>query len=123
MPKFDVHVYANVRLKVKGIEAESHEKAIDQVEDMDFHEIFDNDHPIEGEHVEWAEETLGFLVDGLDDQGDLVDKNSWWFNSDKVHELMRRCLECGYTCNDPVRPRKRGGTFCPLCLGHMVVAD
>jgi hypothetical protein len=70
--KYDVHIYAVVRVKVPGVEAESQTDAIEQAEEqVDFNALFDSRrfslYP--GiECVEYADETSGYLVDEEGDE-------------------------------------------------------
>jgi hypothetical protein len=69
--QFDVHIYAVVRVKVSGIEAESQQDAIKKAEDAtDLHAMFRGDvdafssYPVESEYTEDVE---SFLVDEVGD--------------------------------------------------------
>jgi len=64
---FDVHVYPVARVKITGIEAYSHEAAIKQAEQTDFHELLRNEPKAGSSDIEYAEEIAGFLVDEPDD--------------------------------------------------------
>lgn len=69
--KYDVHIYAVVRVKVTGIEAESQTDAIPKAEEaVDLYRLFDrNTHlPEAVAHVEYADENSYFLVDNQDDE-------------------------------------------------------
>lgn len=67
--KYDVHLYAVVRVKVNDIEADSQTEAIDKAESLvNFNSLFDASRPSRVvEHVEYADEVNAALVD---EQGD-----------------------------------------------------
>jgi hypothetical protein len=72
MPKFDVHVYEVVRVKVIGVEADSPEHACEQAKECyDPHNLLLQRSPSDPQidHVEWAEETTNYLVDPYNDKG------------------------------------------------------
>jgi len=69
--KYDVHVYATVRVMVPGIEAESQEEAIKTAQaqldnDQTLYELFD--HPENEVVTSYAEEITGYLVDETGDE-------------------------------------------------------
>jgi hypothetical protein len=74
MAKFNVHVYAIVRITVPGVEGENAieaaknaEKEIDGVEENGFYKMFQN---INSKYeTAYAEEIESFLVDPLDENG------------------------------------------------------
>ena len=75
MPRYVVHVYAVVRVPIKGVNAESPEEAVKKVdEEINLHEILDK-----GE-VEYAEDVTEYLVDEVGDDGDI--KRSFWLDRD-----------------------------------------
>jgi hypothetical protein len=71
MPHFDVHLYAVVRLKVTGVEADSPQNAARKAERMvNLHDA------VAGGETEYAEEIEGFLVDLLDESGQRIEGES-----------------------------------------------
>ena len=75
MPRYVVHVYAVIRVPIKGVNAESPEEAVKKVdEEINLHEILDK-----GE-VEYAEDVTEYLVDEVGDDGDI--KRSFWLDRD-----------------------------------------
>ena len=73
--RYDVHIFTVVRVKVVGVEAGSHEEAMQKADDqVDFNRLFSR---IPG--VEWAEEHSHALVD---DHGDTEYENSRWYDAD-----------------------------------------
>lgn len=82
--KYNVHLYALVRVKVNGIEAESQTEAIDKAEGLiNFNDLFDDDHPSYArgvvDHIEYAEEIPHALVD---EDGDRDYENSQLYDVD-----------------------------------------
>ena len=77
--KYDVHVYAVVRVKCPGIEAESQKDAIRKVEDVDLNRLFANPSLVGGNvsQVEYADEDAYFLVD---EEGDDDRDRSVWYD-------------------------------------------
>ena len=86
-PKFDVHVFTVVRLKVAGVAAESPEAAIKAALAHPVHR--DLDRALEPLGAEWAEEHSHFLVDVV---GDEEFEQSRWFHSrdEPLLELLER---------------------------------
>ena len=84
--KYDVHLYATVRVKVSGIEADSMVEAIVQATKIGLDLTFPTtNHPtFEGHRVysEYADEVTYYLVDESDDEDH---ENSKWFN-EKMRE-------------------------------------
>ena len=71
MPKYDVHIYPIVRLRVAGVEADSPEEAARRAEEsLDLHRL------VACGAAEYAEDLDGFLVDPLDARGEPVDGQS-----------------------------------------------
>ena len=77
MPKYNVHVYTIVRVKVPDIEAASPECAAELAGGgaiLDWYKLFDI-----GANIEWAEMHYDFLVDEIDEKGRVrtvrLDKN------------------------------------------------
>lgn len=77
--KYDVHFYELLRVKIKGVEADSTQKAIDAADKL-FQEqdIFDLSNKIF--ETELAEERVTVLVDPLDDKGEVIYEGSNWFD-------------------------------------------
>lgn len=68
MPKYDVHIYAVVRVKVSGVEADNMPEAIESaVEQADIDELFPHRVYPWGVETEDAEEIVGYLVDVVGD--------------------------------------------------------
>jgi len=62
MSKYDVHIYAVVRVCVKGINAQDYLDAIKKVEEsIDLHRVLDRDY-VEC-YTEYAEDVESYLVD------------------------------------------------------------
>jgi hypothetical protein len=85
--KHNVHLYAVVRVKVSGIEADSHEEAIEIAEQrVDMNMLFDG---LQGprapdiEYTEYADEITEFLVD---EEGDEENEHSdyWKYKDGKL---------------------------------------
>ncbi len=66
---YDVHIFAEVRVKVTGTEADSQTEAINKTQELvDLYQLFDKESPLPHvAHTEWNEEFVGFLVDQADD--------------------------------------------------------
>ena len=61
--KYNVHIYAVVRLKVENIEADTHRDAIcSALESVDFYREF------EGKRTEYAEDITSYVVDEVGDE-------------------------------------------------------
>jgi len=77
--KYTVHVFPIVRVKVPDVEAESQEKAIEQVNtkidsgEINLHAMLDRD------GIEYAEDVDGYHVD---EENDPEYKNSTWYDKD-----------------------------------------
>lgn len=92
MPKFNVHLFTRVRVKVADVEANSPAEASRIAENgVGFHELLNDRgacYPVgHGEArldgVEWAEEVLdAVLVDPVDQNGDVVEDGSCWLDAD-----------------------------------------
>ena len=75
MPKYDVHIYAVVRVPIRGVDAKSPEEAVKKVdEEVNLHEILDRG------IVEYAEDVTEYLVDEVELNGDI--KRSFKLNKD-----------------------------------------
>jgi len=75
MPKYDVHIYAVVRVPIRGVDAKSPEEAVKKVdEEVNLHEILDRG------IVEYAEDITEYLVDEVGDDGKI--KRSFWLDRD-----------------------------------------
>ena len=62
--KYDVHIFAIVRVKVAGISAESQAEAIEKAEDsVDLYRLFDNPGAFGVEATEFADGISHYLVD------------------------------------------------------------
>lgn len=101
--KYDVHVYAIVRVKVTDIEAETQEAAVEKAENRVFElgeELFLRSYvPIEDiGHTEWAEDIHGFLVD---EHGDSEYERTQAYTSNKKPAGPYTCLSCG---QEPPKP-------------------
>jgi hypothetical protein len=66
--KYDVHVFATIRVKVSDVEAESQEEAIKKAEDsIDFYDLLLD---VKGKDTEFAEEIGYYLVDEHGDRAE-----------------------------------------------------
>jgi hypothetical protein len=100
--KFDVHLWVLARVKVEGVEAETHEAAIVAAQDRFYegaHEYFRDDRPrgLDAAEVE--------LADGEPPAYYLVDEHG-----DKEHERSR------YYCSDGQTELLTGGGCCAMCV-------
>jgi hypothetical protein len=70
--KYQVHIYATVRVKTEPIEANSQLEAMQKADELNLHEIFDRaitrKFDPEIEHIEYAEEITGYMVDNVGDE-------------------------------------------------------
>ncbi|MGA2259876.1 MAG: hypothetical protein ABSH28_00405 [Acidobacteriota bacterium] len=68
--RYNVHIFAVVRVKVPDVEAGSHQDAIKKaVECTNLNDLFDLVSPVPGvEHTEYGEEISHYLVDEVDDE-------------------------------------------------------
>jgi hypothetical protein len=67
--KYNVHIYATVRVKVCGVEANSQVEAMKMAEvNTDLHELFPYKTQADGTETEYAEEVTGYLVDQHGDE-------------------------------------------------------
>jgi hypothetical protein len=81
--KYDVHIYATVRVKVCGVEANSQKEAIKKAEaQTDLYETLGES----GHGTEYAEEITGFLVD---EEGDTEYQQTRSYNG-KGNQLRNR---------------------------------
>lgn len=66
---YDIHIFAEVRVKVPGIEADSQIEAIKKAQELvNLYQLFDKESPLPHvAHTEWNEEMHGFLVDQASD--------------------------------------------------------
>lgn len=88
--KYDVHLFTIVRVKVSGVEADSHSEAAKKAaEQTDMDALFNSD------TTEWSEEHSHALVDVV---GDTTYEKSRWLNKDLTRTL---------NFNRP-RPKKKG---------------
>ena len=78
--KYDVHIFALVRVKVAGIAAQSQAEAIVKAEDsVDLYHLFDNAGAFGVEATEFADEITHYLVDEV---GDLTHQRSRFYEAD-----------------------------------------
>ena len=87
MPKYNVHIFAVVRVKFKDIEADSQEQAIKIAsKDADFHQMFDKylepAGVFDAPEIEYAEEEAYYLVDEAGDEE--YEKSRWHDGAFKV---------------------------------------
>ena len=81
--KYDVHIYATVRVKVCGVEANSQKEAIAKAEEQtDLYETIGN-----CPGADYAEEITGFLVD---QEGDEEYRHTRSYNANKNQHRPRR---------------------------------
>ena len=74
MPKFDVNIYTIVRVKISNVEANSPKEAAEFISHTNFYDRF------KGEDQEWAEQHESYLVDEVDENGEIIDyDNSQYF--------------------------------------------
>ena len=82
MNKYDVHIYAVVRVKLEGIEADSQREATDEArkrfEDGRIGEKLGLILPTNATHAEYADEVVRFLVD---EQGNEEYRRSQWYDA------------------------------------------
>ena len=78
--KYNVHIYATVRVKVLDVEANSQEEAITRVRDhVNLNDLLNRTHPLSNvEHVEFVDEITGYLVD---EQGDEEHERSRFYEA------------------------------------------
>ena len=74
MAKYNVHVYAIVRVLVSDVEAENHVEAMKKAERR-----ANLDSLFSGRNTEYADELDGFLVD---EEGDVEHERSTWYEKD-----------------------------------------
>ena len=80
--KYSVVMYSVVRMRVKQIEANSYEEAIEKAEEIDLSDLLDIrlDHP-NIDRVEFDDSTVeSFLVDPLDAHGEVIYEGSKWID-------------------------------------------
>lgn len=96
--KYDIHFYELLRVKIKDVEANSTQKAIDAADKL-FPErnIFDLSNKIFD--TELADEHVTVLVDPLDDKGEVIYEESNWYDwpghisrSDTAIQLLEKAL-------------------------------
>jgi phosphoribosylanthranilate isomerase len=86
--KYDVHIYATVRVKVCGVEAESQVEAIKNAEaNTNLHELFPYKTQADGTETEYAEEVTGYLVD---EHGDAEYSRTRYYNADMTPQNITR---------------------------------
>lgn len=97
MPKYNVHIYVVVRVRVDGIEADDMPSAITKAEEtQDFHTLFD----CEADNIEYAEDSDGYLVDVVGD-GE-YEQSRFYCKDGQTPQTYRdsdgkvhlRCFEC-----------------------------
>lgn len=66
---YGVHIFAEVRVKVPAIEADSQTEAIKKAQELvNLYRLFDKESPLPHvAHTEWNEEIHGFLADQAND--------------------------------------------------------
>lgn len=94
MPKYDVHIFAVVRVKVPNVEASNRVQACKRAEDrVDFYGLLRQDHPQACvEDMEYAEETSHYLVDVV---GDIDYEKSKWLCNNYQEMSDKHCSKCG----------------------------
>ena len=71
MPKYNVHVYAVVRVQFEGLEAETPQDAISAaIGNRDLHASFSPAGKFALEAHEYADDNVGYLVDQIDSHGE-----------------------------------------------------
>jgi hypothetical protein len=86
--KYDVHIYATVRVKVCGVEANSQAEAMKKAEEQtDLYETIGN-----CPGTDYAEEITGFLVD---EAGDTEYHKTRYYNQDGKPEPMSSARTAG----------------------------
>jgi hypothetical protein len=95
--KFDVHIFTVVRVKISGVEAESHAEAAKKAnESVDMNALFNSERFLTQDVVtEWADEHSHALVDVV---GDTEYTKSKWLSKDLTRTM---------NFNRP-RPKKKG---------------
>ena len=91
MPKYNVHLYAVVRMRFDDIEADSQVDAISIAEGLDLHKEVENlGRPTsEATNYEYADENVYFLVDEVDDD-QYLRSESYKFSLDKKYLVTDR---------------------------------
>lgn len=78
MKKYNTHIYAVVRVKVPNVESATPKGCNivrnPKVQDLDLHSILDGNH--NGYEVEYAEDITGYVIDPLDENGEVEYNNS-----------------------------------------------
>jgi DNA-directed RNA polymerase subunit RPC12/RpoP len=126
---YDVHIFAEVRVKIPSIEADSQTEAIRKAEELaDLYQLFDKESPAaHASHTAWNEEIHGFLVDQADDP---EHEQSNFYKPDGVtieNDFYKTTVEgeTGPTVVlTPVSPGKcklEGPYECPTCHGHVML--
>jgi len=89
--EYDVHIFAIVRVKFRGIKAASMEKAIRIAEREDLHALIDRQHAVDQAdkglcaHVEYNDEKHGAFVDVVGD-GDYLLSQHFRFEDDAIQK-------------------------------------
>ena len=83
--KYAVNLYPTVRVKVTDVEADSVAEAVAKAEaSINLHDVLDNTSPrvANVDHIEWddGEKMNFFLVDPLDEQGEIIEEESQWLD-------------------------------------------
>ena len=91
MSKHNVHLFLEVRVKLSGIEADTHAEASEKAQELiadRLHDWLDRDlsENLDGVIAEHTEYTEGaphlVLVDQLDADGQMIDSNSIWLDAE-----------------------------------------
>jgi hypothetical protein len=78
--KYDVHIFAVVRVKIAGVDAESQTEAIVNAEDsVDLYRLFENPGAFGVEATDFADEITHYLVDEV---GDSTYERSRFYEAD-----------------------------------------
>lgn len=81
MPKFDVNIYTIVRVKIRNVEANSPKEAAELVSNENFYDRFRGNDPDQ----EWAEQHESYLVDEVDENGEIIDFDNSVYYLDGFH--------------------------------------
>lgn len=124
-----MHIFAEVRIKIPGIEADSQPEAIKKAEErVNLCDLFERKHPTPDiEYIEWNERITNYLVDEDEDN---ECENSTYYKHDGItpdDDFYKRTAEekPGPTfILTPVSPEKcelEGPYECPTCRGHVML--
>lgn len=96
MPKFDVHIFAVVRVKVEGVEAEDKYDAVRRTEEIDLYPMFNwlpkgtDSSGLDVAYTEFAEEVRGYIVDPILKSGRVDYDRSCFIENDVQYMEMKR---------------------------------